>query len=234
MNLIAVFQIMSAAPNAVSSSMEQPVPSQTMVLFARGVWSLLHLWPALRLAVANEWGGSESREKRTWFISMIVDEFEEKSAKSSSSSAPSAPGSMPSTSEPVTIPPPFGLDLDSVADLLFDILLEEFEIEVEDGSPVEIAKQIIKLWSDAKQGIETEILRLEEEEAKTSKKKIVATQGADQSEVSDAEDWSEDDDDEDIVMDGETAPQLVERQKEKEEPEIDEDGFTMVKGKGRK
>lgn len=165
---------------------------------------------------------------------MIVDEFEEKSAKSSSSSAPSAPGSMPSTSEPVTIPPPFGLDLDSVADLLFDILLEEFEIEVEDGSPVEIAKQIIKLWSDAKQGIETEILRLEEEEAKTSKKKIVATQGADQSEVSDAEDWSEDDDDEDIVMDGETAPQLVERQKEKEEPEIDEDGFTMVKGKGRK
>lgn len=62
--------IMSAHPS-------QHLTSPQLLLFARGVWSLFHLWPALRLAVAEGWGGDESQAKRVWFISTVVDEFED-------------------------------------------------------------------------------------------------------------------------------------------------------------
>lgn len=233
--------IMSAHPS-------QHLTSPALLLFARGVWSLLHIWPALRLAVSEEWGGDESKAKRIWFISTVVDEFEEKSSKAKPASTPAPAPSAPSTSSPsssatastIVVPPPPGIDLDSLADLLYDILLEEFDIDLEDDSPLQIARQILSLWSDASQGIATQVLALEAQEAAASKTKVVASRGAedDDDEEDNEEDYETDSDEGDLTrrMDGmesvleEAPPTLVER---KVEPEVDEDGFTMVKkGKG--
>ena len=68
---------------AASSSSDAPAaaPAPASVLFARGVIARLALWPALRIAVEQGWGGPESAEKRTWIASVIVDSFEEEDPK---------------------------------------------------------------------------------------------------------------------------------------------------------
>ncbi|KAH9989395.1 Pre-rRNA-processing protein TSR2-domain-containing protein, partial [Russula compacta] len=48
-------------------------PNPALVLFARGVIARLELWPALRIAVEQNWGGPSSREKRRWLASEMVD-----------------------------------------------------------------------------------------------------------------------------------------------------------------
>lgn len=236
-------------PNPNHMDATEPEQTPAIQLFARGVWSLFLLWPALRLAVSQEWGGPESKEKRLWFASTIVDEFESRHFKNPSAPTPptstpppasvGAPSStvssesitadMQSTSLSGLVPPPAGLDLDTLSDLLFDILLEEFETDTEDDSTELIAKQLLILWSAAVQLDESLVLRLEAEAAKVSKTKVVAQQGeGGDSEGEDSEDYSDMSEGED-----DEPPKLVPAAV-KEEPEVDEDGFTMVKGKGKK
>lgn len=51
-------------------------PSPQILLFARAVLAILDIWPALTIAVKEEWGGVESKEKKTWMASTVIDEFE--------------------------------------------------------------------------------------------------------------------------------------------------------------
>lgn len=68
-----------------------PPPDPALILFARGVIARLEVWPALRVAVEQGWGGPSSREKRRWLASEIVHPFDADAdgagASSSSSSA---------------------------------------------------------------------------------------------------------------------------------------------------
>ncbi|KAI0216698.1 rRNA accumulation- protein, partial [Massospora cicadina] len=45
------------------------------ILFTEAVSHIFMLWPALNLAVQNEWGGPESKEKRDWMKQVIIEEF---------------------------------------------------------------------------------------------------------------------------------------------------------------
>jgi pre-rRNA-processing protein TSR2 len=60
---------------SLSSSPSVASPQATLI-FARGVIARLALWPVLRAAVDNAWGGTSSAQKRTWLASEIVDAFE--------------------------------------------------------------------------------------------------------------------------------------------------------------
>lgn len=100
-----------------------PTPSDTLVLFARGVIVRLATWPALRVAVESGWGGPESAAKRTWIATVIVDAFE------------------PSNGIPETPDECYG------EETLLRIMADEFDTELEDGSAKEIAKDVIRLWS---------------------------------------------------------------------------------------
>jgi len=106
---------------------------------------------------------------------------------------------------------------------------------LEDGSGEEVAKDIVKMWEETRVGQQKFVLKYEEMAEKIKGKKVQAT--VDQSA---AEEWSESDDDgedgsTDDGMDVDNAPQLVDRRipKEKEEPIVDDDGFTLVKGKSK-
>ncbi|KAI0250594.1 hypothetical protein BJV78DRAFT_1320225 [Lactifluus subvellereus] len=57
--------------SATAEAAPTPAPEPALVLFARGVIARLELWPALRVAVEQGWGGPESREKRRWLASAI-------------------------------------------------------------------------------------------------------------------------------------------------------------------
>ncbi|KAJ6598446.1 Pre-rRNA-processing protein TSR2-domain-containing protein [Mycena vulgaris] len=178
-------------------------PPPSSVLFARGVIARLATWDTLRLAVQEGWGGAGALQKRTWLASVIVDAFEE------------------------TVPTP---DDQYVEEILVQVLADEFDTDLEDGSAEPVAQDIVRMWDETRIGREDLVLKFETKAETIRGKRAVAQEVA----HADAEEWEDEDDDgEDSGMDDEEqVPQLIEP-RQREEPEVDEDGFTMVKGKGK-
>ena len=108
--------------------MSSDTPSQTSILFARGVIARLAYWPALRIAVDQLWGGPESAAKRTWLASVLVDDFED---------APSAADTP---------------DADYVEDRFLQVMADEFDAVLEDGSAEAVAKDLVRLWAEVALG----------------------------------------------------------------------------------
>ncbi|KDQ65166.1 hypothetical protein JAAARDRAFT_28807 [Jaapia argillacea MUCL 33604] len=196
----------SAGPSSGPSSTKASTPSLKSVLFARGILARLSTWPALRLAIAESWGGPQSSQKRSWLASVILDAFEDDSQ-----------------------PTP---DAIYVEEMLLQVMEDEFDCVLEDGSAEGVAKDIVKVWDQLGFGGGEEMVKkLEGEAEKTKGKKIEVEEGV----ASDDEDWEDDESGEDE----DEVPMLIDDGKPvatrppKAEPEIDEDGFTMVKRKGR-
>ncbi|KAF7299378.1 hypothetical protein MIND_00887100 [Mycena indigotica] len=192
---------------ATTSTTPAP-PSAASILFARGVIARLAIWDTLRLAIQEGWGGgANGPEKRTWLASVIVDAFEE------------------------TVPIP---DDQYVEEILVQVLADEFDTVLQDGSAEPVAVDIVRLWEETSIGKDELVVKFETKADGLKGKKAVAQEipGGDEEEwISDS--GSEDDD----AMDEDEAPQLIEAQqsepRKREEPEVDEDGFTLVKGKGK-
>ncbi|KAK0455670.1 Pre-rRNA-processing protein TSR2-domain-containing protein [Desarmillaria tabescens] len=180
-------------------------PPLTSVLFARGVIARLVVWPILRLAVQENWGGPNGPEKRTWLASVIVDAFEEQS------------------------PPP---DDQYIEEILLQVMADEFETQIEDGSAEPVAVDVVQLWEQCHAGQDVLVRKFEDAAEKLKGKKMDVPQTS-----GDDEEWEDDDGSdesgEEEEIDDEPVPQLL-NHRQKEEPEIDEDGFTLVKGKGRR
>jgi pre-rRNA-processing protein TSR2 len=188
----------------MSSSITQ---ERDIVLFARGVLALLESWDVLRLAISEGWGGPESYAKRTWLASVIVDEFDTSSA---ATSPPTSPG------------------LDDIADLILQALSDEFDVDVDDGSVERIAESTVKLWAAEPAAAAQMVSKFEAAARKGSKARVQAVR----EEGNGDSDWESESEDEDGV------PRLVEREaqsapKEKQETIVDEEGFTLVQGKGK-
>ncbi|KAK4684131.1 pre-rRNA-processing protein TSR2, partial [Tremellales sp. Uapishka_1] len=199
--------------------MSDATTSPTILFFARGLLSLLDLWPALTIAVREQWGGAQSAEKKTWLASTIIDEFESRATFLADGT----------TVDPATATDP-PLDLDDLIELLNQMMSDEFDANIEDGSIDLVAGDIVRLWRDilaSEMGADGVVAALERKAEEVRGKGVRATQGGDLVDVeSESESGSGDE------MEVDEAPQLVER-KEREEPEVDDEGFTMVKGKGK-
>jgi len=178
-------------------------PPASSVLFARGVIARLAMWTTLRIAVQESWGGPNAAAKRTWLASVIVDTFEEQN------------------------PTP---DEEYIEDMLLQVMSDEFEAVIEDGSSESVAQDIVHLWDETRTGKQDSVVKFEEIADKLEgKKPVVKETVTENSEEWEDEDGDEDGDDEDDMdEDEETVPQLIEHKKSKE-PEVDEDGFTLVK-----
>lgn len=177
--------------------------------FELGVTLSIFLWPSLSLAVVNNWGGPDSKEKREWFAQTTIDLLHEN---------PDA-------------------DLEWVETFLLQVMLDEFEVNVDDESGFEVAEQILRLRRDCAKGDFTEVLSMK---AKWDSRGGIGDdvgklfEKRERDEKEDETDASEEDDDEqedeDVEMD--EAPPLV-RVREPVVPEVDEDGFTKVTKKKR-
>lgn len=131
--------------------MSNPSPSSSASLsFAKGVIARLALWPALRIAVQNSWGGPDSTQKRTWIASVIVDTFEEQNT------------------------PP---DAEYIEEMLLQIMDDEFETVIEDESVESVAKDITKLWTDIHLGDLAGLHYLEQQANAISNRPVVAQAG---------------------------------------------------------
>ncbi|KAF6741609.1 TIP49 C-terminus-domain-containing protein [Ephemerocybe angulata] len=108
---------------------------------------------------------------------------------------------------------------------------EEFEVRVEDGSAESVAKDIVKIYDEIREGKAEALEKFEALAEKTKNKKVEAIQKV----VSDDEDWDDDEGESDEDEEMEDVPQLIQRLEPpmKEEPEVDEDGFITVKAKNK-
>ena len=185
----------------------QKRPPASLVAFARGVIARLAVWPILRVAVQENWGGPKAEDKRTWLASEIVDAFETQD------------------------PPP---DDQYVEEMLLQVMEDEFDCVVEDESGEDVASDIVKMWVESQMadGKRDTIVKFEELAEKLKGKKVSAQITSEENEVDGEGDDDDGDDSEDEVdetgMEVEEVPKLLDR---KNEPEVDEDGFTLVKGK---
>ncbi|KIO29172.1 hypothetical protein M407DRAFT_242741 [Tulasnella calospora MUT 4182] len=195
----------------MSSSVQpasQATPSPPLILFARGVIALLTSWPVLRIAIDQAWGGPESLEKRTFLASEIVDAFEE--AQKRSKTAP---------------------DFDDVEVLILQAMAEEFNCEIDDGSSEGLARDIVSLWKEVREGRGVEeVERIEGLARQAGASEVQATR---QEGGSDSEDEEGEDSESDDEMETDEPPALI-PQKSTRVPEVDEDGFTVVGRSGRR
>jgi pre-rRNA-processing protein TSR2 len=191
----------------------------------------------LTIAVNEEWGGPESADKKTWIASTIIDEFE--------SRASYLPPTEPSSTSPLEFADPATandppLDYDDLGDLINQMMSDEFESNIEDGSIDAVAGDIVRLWRDILQPASgaqpsTVVEALERKAGEIKGKGIKATKGAGlQTDDGDSDSEWDDESDQEDGMDVDEAPQLVPTERERVEPVVDDDGFTLVQPKSKK
>lgn len=195
----------------------QEVPNPTVEKieskFDLSIALALSTWSALTYAVQNSWGGPESAEKRDWFAGAVSDLFQ---------STPDA-------------------DVDYVEEFLLQIMNDEFDVNVEDGSGEEIAAKMVGLRKLTLQGDFTMVDEMYAKWIERQKKggdaikfQHVANGDDDEDTDWDSGDMDSDDDEggDDTVMD--EAPALAKAPKEKVLPKVDEEGFIEVVGRNRR
>ncbi|KIH88189.1 pre-rRNA processing protein [Sporothrix brasiliensis 5110] len=206
--------------------------------FESAVAMSLHLWQPLSFAVESNLGGGDGADKRDWFAGAIAELFED--------AWTSAPLSSSTTS---TVAEDLLMDTES---RLLQIMDDEFDTVVDDGSAYDVASSIVQLWTQCRRGqfAGSEALRqkFEASQGKSVRGAFHAGKApdADTAWQTDDEDDDDDEDDEgdeddsrdddaggDVNMD--EAPALVDgpATRSKPEPEVDEDGFTTVTRKKR-
>lgn len=184
----------------------EPEPTHEQLQFARSVFIVLQLWPALRQAVLEEWGGPESVEKRDFLLSHLCDEY----------------GNGGASTKP---------DMEDLIELIEGYVMEEFDCHLEDESVNLVAAHIC----DAHQRIFEEekgdelLESLEKAYARVAGKKAVPTTSA----INYEDGGDEDGDDEDTAQ-GEQERPVQRPRAEKMEPQIDEDGFETVVSRRRR
>ncbi len=130
-------------------------------------------------------------------------------------------------------------DTEDVETMLLQVMLDEFEVNVDDESGFEVAEQIVRLRRDCGKGDYREVSQLKERwEKKGNGGRQVEFKRVERGEEEDDTDWDSDDleetdeeyEDRDVEMGD--APPI--REKEKAVLEVDEDGFTKVTGKKKR
>ncbi|ATY58916.1 Pre-rRNA-processing TSR2 [Cordyceps militaris] len=211
----------------MASTSQLPPASTRQHNFEQAVAYALHLWPALTLSVANHWGGPDSAEKRDWFAGAIVELFPE----FTDAAAAGPPDSSTSSSNNAG---PDEADTEDVETVLLQVMVDEFEVNVDDDSALEVAQQIVRARTQCAAGQFDETNALAERFGKSRGSKVAPlfqkAEDPNQDTDEEPDDDSDDDDDDDgsDVDMGDAPPP-----KEKEEPQVDEDGFTMVTKKKR-
>lgn len=169
------------------------------------------MWPALTFAVQNTLGGPQSSEKRDWFAGAVSDLLEANT----------------------------DADVEYVEEFLLQVMNDEFEVRVEDGSAEEIASSIVAFRKSTLAGDFTKVDELYIRWQERQRKGVDGVRfqhvekGDDHVEIeSDDDDMEEDESDEDIEM--EEPIGIAKSPKEKAMPRVDEDGFTEVIGRRKR
>ncbi|OBT92229.1 hypothetical protein VE01_09999 [Pseudogymnoascus verrucosus] len=174
----------------------EPTAEQKSAQLDLGISLSLFLWPALTLAVQNNWGGPSSSDKRDWFGGAISEY-------------------VTSSTE---------VDEEDVEAMLVQVMLDEFEVAVDDGSAGEVADDIIRVRGECERGNfgGVEELKRRWEGGRGGRVVGQEVKGGEGSEEESESESEEEEEDEDVEMGEPQAP------RERQAPQIDEDGFETV------
>ncbi|KAG6014141.1 hypothetical protein E4U54_005769 [Claviceps lovelessii] len=209
---------------ATSADISQlPPAAERQTNFEQAVAYSLHLWPALTLAVQNGWGGPDSVDKRDWFAGAVVDLFP--------AFTDAASGRQTSnTEEP---------DVEYVETFLLQVMIDEFDVNTDDDSGMEVANNIVRARAQCAIGQFDEVKKLAER-FQNLKGNNVGSMFKQAEDADQDTDWESDDDDEDgedgdETNDGSADVDMADAPapRQKPAPEVDEDGFTKVTNKRR-
>ncbi|KAK5118104.1 hypothetical protein LTR62_004150 [Meristemomyces frigidus] len=194
-----------------------PTPEKLQQSLDHGIWYSLSLWPALHVAVQNNWGGPASDDKKDWFAGVVSDYI-----------------SAPATQD---------LDQDDLEAFLLQVMQDEFDCNVEDESEVVVAGEILGLRRCLKgeiEGVSDRLAAFKELERRyrnrgQMKTNIQVIDNGAQEEAGNDEDlegFGDGEGDVDMTAGEEAVPNLapavVKPRKERVEPEVDDDGFQKV------
>ncbi|KAM9576530.1 pre-rRNA-processing protein TSR2 homolog isoform 2-T2 [Trichechus inunguis] len=104
----------------------------SLALFGAGVRAALEAWPALQIAVENGFGGVHSQEKAEWLGGAVEEYFIRNEGPILSYSA--------------------DLELDEVEDFLGELMTNEFDTVVEDGSLPQVSQQLQTMFHHFRRG----------------------------------------------------------------------------------
>lgn len=174
----------------------------------------------------NNWGGPDSSDKRDWFAGEVANQFPPFPSSNGPSSSSTTNGtSSQQTQQAGDQEEP---DAEYLEELILQVMLDEFEVNVDDDTAFDVATEIVRLRGQCARSNFEEVDRLLARWQARKGEKVHFKHGEDQ----DGEtDWEDDDDDDGSDDDMDEAPPLVETaapKKEKAPPEVDDDGFTKV------
>ncbi|KAK2736901.1 hypothetical protein FQN57_000504 [Myotisia sp. PD_48] len=205
-----------ATKDAVGSKTDQEnVPFSPWAKLDLAITIVLYSWPALTLAVQSSWGGTDSKGKREWLCGAIAELF---------------------TSRPET-------DAGDIEEILIQVMSDEFDVVVDDESVSQVADRIYQLKVDIENGnfrqVDAMWATWQEKEQSgaldlpNSMFSKVETNEEDQ-ETDNDEDEDEEDDDDDKDVDMADARAFNRPPRQRQEPEVDDDGFTKVAGRRKR
>ena len=203
---------------AASSAAPQPPGAATDVstnTFVRAVHVVFGEWTCLKLAVENEWGGRQSRERALALLKRVLD------------------GLLASAT----------VHRDELRDLLDVTLLDDFNIEAEDDSPDQVAEVLLTLHAEAKVGTTATADMLIARAGGKGSTWVECPPPPKTQDSSDDDDCSSDEDEGGGTPRGGGGAGAMEEEMTEEEralrnaPVVDEDGFQMVpnrRGRGKR
>jgi len=162
-------------------------------LFNQSIDAIFKNWSALQLAVAHQSGGPQSREKAEWLVGATENWFNENG----------------------------NLQDYEVADFLEEIILTEFNLQIDDGSLLEIGRKVCEYYEFCSKNEDSAI-----------RNKLLSLPRCDLAKCK-IEDEDNEMEDEDDVTEGVLKIDNLEIS-ERKGPEIDEDGFEVVGSRKKK
>lgn len=155
----------------------------------------------------NQWGGPASGEKRDWFAGAVSDLFASGEAE---------------------------VDTPYLEEFLLQVMNDEFDVNVEDGSAEEVAVEILRLRKEVLRGdfAGVDAMTRAWEERRGRGERVGFLRGEDEEGSTEGE--SEDGYEEEDVEMGEAPLAVVKAPREKAGPEVDEEGFTKVVGRKKR
>ncbi|XP_016392776.1 pre-rRNA-processing protein TSR2 homolog isoform X1 [Sinocyclocheilus rhinocerous] len=106
-----------------------PLASSTRELFTEAVRAVLETWPVLQIAVDNGFGGAYSQQKAEWMVDALRQYFIDNDE----------------------------LQQDEVEDFISDLMNNEFDTVVDDGSLPQVAQQVCEMFQQCQQDRLTEV-----------------------------------------------------------------------------
>ncbi|XP_033977992.1 pre-rRNA-processing protein TSR2 homolog isoform X1 [Trematomus bernacchii] len=167
-------------------------PAASRVLFSEAVREVLLSWPVLQIAVDNGFGGVYGTQKADWMVDVVQQFFHDNA----------------------------DLQRGEVEDFLSDIMNQEFNTVVEDGSLPQLCDALLQMFSQWQQGALQTLRNTIDSLSQKKSERAKVTPPPPQSD--------EDEDEEPQVMECEPSAPSVSR---KADPPEEEEGWTVVKKK---